>query len=384
MGLGRYQLGLSRGEGHAAVRVQPDWRAFTDAEEAELARLRGELEKLDAAVDDDSVEEDPRWETRDDLAAAIENLRQSARDWDADLIAHAGMVLSINHDGDVHATLGVVRQSDERTVKAIRRKKGALVEAGKGESSESQEGPETDADTGDKLSGSECRLPKNVIRDLSQAPTRAIRLLLARNRDTALAVAVAAMLVRSVFRSDLSGIGVAAHPVQFEDVEALVETRGAVLAHVPKREADVIGWCVAQASGTLLAILAVLVAGAVDLAHEKGAPSDRRRKALADTLAEALDLDMREFWQADAGYWTRLPKVELLAALAESPGLVDKRETSREAAMKAHAKLKKDELAARVDQAFAGAGYLPDVLVAPLAAGAVELTSAGAAAIAAE
>jgi ParB family chromosome partitioning protein len=377
-------LGQRSGEGYSATRLQPDWREFTDAEEAELSRLRSELEALDAALDDDSVEDDPRWETRDDLAAAIETLRQSARVWDADLIAHAGVILSISHDGDVQATLGVIRQSDEKTVKAIRKRKATLVEAGEGESSEDEIDRDADADSIDESFETACRLPKSVIRDLSQARTRAIRLLLARDRDTALAVAVAAMLVRSVFRSDLSGIGVAAHAVQIADLDALVETRSAILAHVPEHEADVLGWCLAQPSGTLLALLAVLVADSVDLAHEKGAPSDRRRNALADTLAEALDLDMRAFWQADASYWTRLPKVELLAALAESPTLVDKSQKSRDAAMAAYAKLKKDELAARVDQAFAGTGYLPDLLVTPVPQGVIELTTTGAAAIAAE
>jgi ParB family chromosome partitioning protein len=53
-------LGQRRGEGYSALRLQPDWREFSDAEEAELSRLRGELEALDAALDDDSVEDDPR------------------------------------------------------------------------------------------------------------------------------------------------------------------------------------------------------------------------------------------------------------------------------------------------------------------------------------
>src|SRR5690606_8026958 len=61
-------LGQRSGEGYSAARLQPDWRAFTDGEEAEISRLRCELEALDAALDDDSVEDDPRWETRDDLA----------------------------------------------------------------------------------------------------------------------------------------------------------------------------------------------------------------------------------------------------------------------------------------------------------------------------
>jgi len=44
----------------------------------------------------------------------------------------------------------------------------------------------------------------------------------------------------------------------------------------------------------------------------------------------------------------------------------------------------KDDLAARVDQAFAGASYLPDILVTPVSRGAIELTEASAAVIAAE
>lgn len=377
-------LGQNRSEGYATLRLQPDSREFTEAEEAELARLRGELETLDTALDDDSVEDDPRWVTRDDLAAAIETLRQSARVWDADMISHAGVILSIDHDGEVHASLGVIRQSDERTIKAIRRKKAAALEVGEGESPEDEDDVDTDADLGEAASGNESPLPKGVIRDLSQARTRAIRLLLARDRETALAVAVAAMLVRSVFRGDLSGVGVAAHPAHVDDLEALIETRSALLAHAPEQEAEVLGWCLAQPTGTLLTLLAVLVAGSIDLAHEKGAPSDRRRQTCSDALAEALDLDMRDFWQADAAYWTRLPKTELLAAMAESPCMADKRERTREAALKAHAKMKKDELAAKVGEAFAGTGYLPDLLVTPISKGGIELTSAAAAAVAAE
>src|SRR5690606_7027613 len=57
-------LGQTRSEGgYAAMRLQPDWWEYTDVEEAELARLQGELEALDAALDEDSVEDDPRWET---------------------------------------------------------------------------------------------------------------------------------------------------------------------------------------------------------------------------------------------------------------------------------------------------------------------------------
>jgi hypothetical protein len=78
------------------MRLQPEWRDYTDEEEAELTRLRDELDALDAALEEDSIEDDPRWDARDTLAAAIETLRQSARVWNKDLIAHAGVVIAIN------------------------------------------------------------------------------------------------------------------------------------------------------------------------------------------------------------------------------------------------------------------------------------------------
>lgn len=357
-------LGQGRADGgYAATRLQPDWREFTDDEEADLARLRGDLEALDAALDDDSVEDDPRWDTRDTIASAIESLRQSARVWNRELIAHAGVVLSISHDGEVYATLGVVRQSDEKTIKAIRKQL------------------ETDDATGDEGVGAreitreeaapmESGLPKTLIRELSQARTRAIRLLLTRDRETALAVTVAAMIARSVFKSELPGIGVTAHSAHADDLDALVETRSAILAHVPDEEDELLDWCLIQPPETLLSLLAVVVAGSVDLVHEKGSLADHRRHALADRLASVLDLDMRQFWEADAAYWTRLPKADLLAALAEAPVSASRSEQTREGVIKAHAKLKKDELAAKVGQAFAGVGYLPNLLVTPGRSGA--------------
>jgi hypothetical protein len=82
---------------------------------------------------------------------------------------------------------------------------------------------------------------------------------------------------------------------------------------------------------------------------------------------------MREFWVADASYWTRLPKADLLAALSEARGVIDQSRASQEATLRAHAKLKRDDLATKVGEAFAETGYLPDLLVTPVPAGKFEL-----------
>jgi hypothetical protein len=187
-----------------------------------------------------------------------------------------------------------------------------------------------------------------------------------------------------MFHSDLAGIGLFCREEPLDDLEALNESRSALLAHVPESGDAVLGWCLMQPPGTLLSLLAMLVASAVDLTHEKGAPADRQRKAVADTLAQALDVDMRQFWRPDMSYWTRLPRKELLAAFADSPRVLELRPESRDLAIKAHGKLKRDDLADEVAKALDGVGYLPELLLTPMSCGDVELTSAGAHAVAAE
>ena len=113
-------------------------------------------------------------------------------------------------------------------------------------------------------------------------------------------------------------------------------------------------------------MLALLVARAVDLSHEKGSPADRDRQSMADALCEALAIDMRDTWQADAAYWARLPKAELTAALETAPSVLALATARRSEFLKACGRLKKDELAAKVEAAYDGVHYLPDLLAANL------------------
>jgi hypothetical protein len=59
-------------------------------------------------------------------------------------------------------------------------------------------------------------------------------------------------------------------------------------------------------------------------------------------------------------------------------------DAERAAFRKAQAKRTKDDIAKAVAQALEGTGWLPDVLIAPTARGAFEVTESGCAAIAAE
>lgn len=58
-----------------------------------------------------------------------------------------------------------------------------------------------------------------------------------------------------------------------------------------------------------------------------------------------------------------------LVALPRNVRKKDRKADARDYAIKAHAKLRKNELAAKVAVMFDGAGYLPDTLITPQTAG---------------
>lgn len=365
-------LGTGRAEGLSPTRLHPEWRDPTTEEQAELDRISAEIEALDAEIEANGVDDDPRWTQRDDLEAAYETIRQVGRCWTSDVMALAGVVLSIDHEGEISVAEGLVRADDQKRVDAFLKQHKA-GEDGEGGSDVLQNTPDARASA----------LPKAVNRDLTLARTRAIRLALSGDPDVALAVCVAAMVARLAHHSDMTGVAISAQPRPVEDLTALEDARSELEGRLPADDVQLLGWALDLSRERLLGVLAVLVASTIDLAHEDTSPVDLRKQAVADSLAQQLDVDMTRFWTAGLDYWVRLPKSTLLAAVSEAPGMADRGARAREDIIKAHGKLKKDELAAKVSAMFEGSNYLPDILVTPVAAGVLALTPEGAATVAA-
>lgn len=370
-------LGAGRPEGLAAMRLQPDWRDQTAAEQRELDRLQADIEKLDGELEATGVEEDPRWSTRDDLEAAYETIRQQARQWDRRLIALAGVVLTVGHDGCVAATEGLVRKADQKQVDAIRRQAATT---------EGERGGGAPSGQGDKTGGDEPRngnLPKAVARDLTTERTRAIRQRVAVEPDIALAICVTSCALRSLRHADMSGVALATRACEMDDGDGFSRLWAEVDRAAPHEEADMLRWCLSQDREALLAMLAVLVGGVIDLRHEDATPADHRKQSIADLLAQALNIDMTQVWHPGLDHWVRLSKAALIEALAQA-GDHASSATAPAALLASCAKLKKDALAQKVERAWRGRGYLPDLLVTPSAAGAFALTKMGVHAVAAE
>lgn len=363
-GWGWIDINLTSGS-IAGSRIQPEWREPTPEEETELSRLRAELDALDEAIEADSVEDDPRWDRRDELAGQVEAIRQAARVWNPELMKLAGVVLSVSYQGELNVIPGIVRPEDERAVRDLQKRRL---------NTEAQE--QAGTEDGDALqSMPDCGLPKALIRDLSLARTRAIRFKLARDIDVSLALAVAAMIQRQRFHCAMPGVDIHAHTSRVDDFDEFYDVVSLTENALPGDTTELLPWCLAQTRETLLVVLAVITARAVDLSHERGAPADRAIRILADELCAALRMDMKEFWQPDAEFWSRLPKSELIKAMRDSPSMEDLNPTKREEQLKALGKLKKDELVTRAASAYAKDFYLPDMFVPAPVAGQFEVTS---------
>lgn len=101
-----------------------------------------------------------------------------------------------------------------------------------------------------------------------------------------------------------------------------------------------------------IAPIAVCAAATVDAVVKRHRAADHA--AHAAELAEALKLDMTQYWQPTAeGYFGRVSKALILAAVREGigPGAADKIDG-----------LKKDAMAKRAEALLAGKGRLPALI----------------------
>ena len=120
-------------------------------------------------------------------------------------------------------------------------------------------------------------------------------------------------------------------------------------AVLPRDKAQWFAWLLTQPQDTVVALLTYCAALSVDAIE--GRPAERHP---ADPLAEALALDMAEWWTAsEASYLGRVPKARLVEAVTEACGTE---------AVGDLAKMKKAQAVAHAQAKLDGTRWLPAVL----------------------
>jgi ParB family chromosome partitioning protein len=304
-------------------RVYPEQRPLTDADQEQLSALQ---ERYDALTLEDCNEASAE---ADRLDAAIEALTEDA--FDQDIIARAGVVVTLTHNGNLRIERGFIRREDDaREPKA-------------------------------KKPGAAAALPEKLVAELTATRTSALRNALAEHPETGL-LAVLHNLAGQVFYrfGDHSCLKIKWSEAVLErhapgigesEAEQQIATRHAAWAkRLPDEPAQLWAFLGTLALPEQIELMAHCASLALDCVQErKDYP-----KPMAAEIAASLGFDMAAHWQpTTANYLGRVSKQRILEAVSEG--------VSKQAAENL-ADLKKDALAAAAAERLAGRGWLPAVL----------------------
>jgi ParB family chromosome partitioning protein len=265
-------------------------------------------------------EEGWKWvEVHPDLASANlwnhPKVSQGAHGFDPDSdTAHlyAGVILGVERDGKLAVHKGLLKPED---AKALKRAKA------------NPEEPEVPAP---KAKPGGAQLTASMIEELTAIRTMAVRCELSKRPHLTLAIVVHDLALAAFYEAwdqDQKLTEIAPKLTDVVSFIAKAEGSKAVAARkegldgwatrLPSEVKGLWPWMVAQKQSTLLELLAIIVAGNINMVryrHEKTQPA---RIASSDRLAIALDLDMAKWWQPDARFLSRISKAAILAAVAE-------------------------------------------------------------------
>ncbi|MER8658481.1 ParB/RepB/Spo0J family partition protein [Mesorhizobium sp. M0847] len=341
-----------------AVRRDP-----TEAERAELSALGAEYDDLAGAIDA-YAEGDPQIQADEAklgaLEVRIEAIQSAAEAFDAHEMALAGCVVSISYEGMLQVTPGLVKAEDRKALAVLQdgdeaNHQGADDEAGQ------EERPEEDA------SG----LSTALTEELTATRTAALRVELSNRPDVAL-VAILHALVSRVFYDyhhgrietavEITGqrrnlVPSIKEPDTCRALSGWNEVVEGWGHRLPGDSADLWPWLVTQPQDVLFDLLAVVTAAnlnAVVARHDAG----KQRVAHADMMAEAVGLDMRQYWTPEAGFLCRLSKADIAGVMREAGCTED--------AAKAVERAPKPEGVLQAEKELDGKGWLPAALRVPV------------------
>jgi ParB family chromosome partitioning protein len=304
----------------------------------QLAALQSEM----SALQESGSEEDD-YQRLDVIQDQIEEIEQSLEKPDPRAVKLAGILLTVEHDGRVEITRGLIRAEDKKALKALA--KSPEVGAGSVAVEPSDEG-----DVGGSLSGAlrlnlSAQFTAGLQARLDASPSVALRALAA----TLWVGASANYLSRGEFPVTVRGTppNLRSHA---EGIEAGPACGALAASHAAWEtqigvDKNVFATLSAWPDTDVIALLAHCTALNTDVIGQGGPTED------AVALANAAALDMRDFWQPSGdAFLKRVPKGIILDALREVNPALD---------LTPFEKAKKGELIAMAEPILVAAKWIP-------------------------
>ncbi len=295
-------------EGWSWVEVRPDadfshLRSFrrlsaseTSLPVADEQRLTALGERYDALVAElEDAENSEASEELDGIEADIAELQSRKSVWTAEDKARSGALVSLNFDGTLSLTLGLIRgegeeDGDEPAVSSMRKEKEGY--------------------------------PESVQLDLSAHRTAALRASILSNPDLAYLLLLDS-LVSQIFGNGASDcLEIRISEASLDRASQTVGESKAVAALTKqhaywseKRQAakDSWAWLCKLSESQQHKLMAYCVAASVNALRQSG-----RERDGVNELAILAGLDMADWWKADASFFQRLSKAEIQKAIRES------------------------------------------------------------------
>jgi ParB family transcriptional regulator, chromosome partitioning protein len=304
-------------------------RKPTADEKAELAALAQREAELE--LESDALEEADAWNgpeaeriglEGDDIEARRRAIHDGLKVWPAAVKARAGVIVTINREGDTSIIRGLLREADRKALQSTQRKAGQ-------EASPPADGEATDPD-------SERAAPTRPTSELSEPLTRrlaahrtaALQAVLAGNVRVALA-ALASTLLRRVFAEDYGAdrpamqitatasahalLSVADDLKGGRPFQAVEDAKARWRERLPEQRSEWFGWLVELPQPELLDLLGLCAALTVNALPNVNAARD------ADAIARVVGLDMADWWEPTAeGFLNHVSKAQIVRALKEA------------------------------------------------------------------
>jgi ParB family transcriptional regulator, chromosome partitioning protein len=332
-----------RGEGWGWVEARieldsPGLRQFTPCEHTvrkpnteerdELAALsvrEAELERESQVLSGEKAWHGPDAERisleGEDIEAQRRAIREGLKVWPPAIKALAGVIVTVNREGDPEVIRGLLREPDRKALEASQRKaRKGVVKA---------------ADLDEAIEG-QAPSPKRHVADVSEPLTRrlaahrtaALQAVLLGNSQLALAT-LAHTLLRRAFIDDYCADRPAMQITATAASHALVSVADDLKAgrafqvveaakatwreRLPDQRSEWFGWLIGLPQPELLELLGLCAALTVNALPAAGAAYD------ANAIASAAGLDMADWWEPSAeGFLNHVSKAQIVQALKEA------------------------------------------------------------------
>jgi ParB family chromosome partitioning protein len=299
-------------------------RVLSELEQAEHDRLQAEADATSKAFDkhrEDGDEDAPDYDSlyeeletaSDQASAALETFEQGVAMWTDEQKARAGALVNLSYSGAIETSVGLVRPSDKKAAVEAMEAAGQTV-------------PQ------DMKRGMRAEFSDRLVRDMTAHRTAALQAAMSQNPKVALVATVHAMAM-SAFGSYNSGRRALKISIEETDDAALAqlatdyhESKAAAVLleaqqmwgdQLPGESAPLFAWLSNQPQVLLLDALAFFAARSINVVT--GAPREQRDES--DVLAEALGVDMADWWTpSPSNFFSAVSKAKAAECIAEATG----------------------------------------------------------------